>query len=111
MRDSSANVIIGIWDLDSGQPVQAAAMTYARAQRQLAGGLVWAGPDTLLCNQTFFHMGLHEMIGNNRWGNAGQLAGPSPDARPGHRSRRRCGSIGPGTATRCASSVARGGGC
>jgi|GEM_PF-6796115 len=81
MRNASADVIIGIWDLDSGQPVKSAAMTYAGAQRQLAGGLVWAGPDTLLCNSTFFHMGLKDMIGNNRWGNEERLAGPSPDAR------------------------------
>lgn len=81
MRNASADVIIGIWDLDSGQPVKSAAMTYARSQRQLVGGLSWAGPETLLCNQTFFHMGLKDMIGNNRWGNEGQLAGPSPDAR------------------------------
>jgi hypothetical protein len=81
MRDSSANVIIGIWDLDSGQPLQTAAMTYARAQRQLAGGLQWVGPETLLCNATFFHMGFKDMVGNNPQDMDGRFAGPSPDAR------------------------------
>jgi hypothetical protein len=83
MRNQSGDLLLGIYDLDSGQPVQSASETYAKAQRTLPGWLQWVGKDTLLLNGTLFHLESKTILADMNSAGTG-LAGPQPDTRMWH---------------------------